>query len=135
MSGEDERLSALRVSGLFTSWDDRALRGLLARFDEIRVRAGEILAVEGELCHQLIVVIAGRVEKCASGSTTTLGHGGSTGWSLMCARGINSASVTAVTDARLLVMGHAQFRAAEQPPPARRFHFWALPNRTHLPAT
>jgi CRP-like cAMP-binding protein len=130
----DDRIAALRASGHFAAWDEGGLNGLLSTFDEIGVRAGDVLAVEGELCHQLIVVIEGRAEKRCRGSATALGPGDSVGWSAMCARGIHDATVTAVTEARLLVMSHAQFRAAQPPPPKSRFHFWALPtSRRPLP--
>jgi hypothetical protein len=79
-------------------------------------------------------VIEGRFEKRCRGLVTSLGVGESVGWSGMRARGIHVATVTAVTDSRLFVMSHSQFRAAESPPPKSRFHFWALPtSRRSLP--
>jgi CRP-like cAMP-binding protein len=130
----DARIAALRASGHFAAWDERSLQALLLHFDGIRVRAGDVLAVEGELCHQLVVVIEGRLEQRCRGLVRSLGVGESVGWSAMRARGIHDATVAAATDSRLLVMSHAQFRAAESPPPKSRFHFWALPtSRRSLP--
>ena len=80
-------------------------------FDEVWVRAGEQIAVEGSLCHQFFVVVAGRLETCRGGARGEMSPGDDFGWAAMRDRGVNDASVRALTDARLLVMSHAQFRA------------------------
>jgi CRP-like cAMP-binding protein len=103
-------------------------------FDEVEVSPGELIASEGALCHQLIVVVDGRLEARTGGRAHTLLAGDSFGWSAMERRGLNEASVVAVTGARLLVMSHAQFRAADALAPRRRFARWALPSsRRSLP--
>lgn len=89
------------------------LESLLPYFDEVVVRAGEELAVEGRLCHQFFVVVEGRLETCRGGVRGELVAGQGFGWAAMRERGVNEASVRAVGDARLLVMGHEQFRAAD----------------------
>ncbi|HEX9363260.1 MAG TPA: cyclic nucleotide-binding domain-containing protein [Candidatus Dormibacteraeota bacterium] len=86
-------------------------RGLRAYFDEARVRAGETIAREGGLCHQLVVVIAGELTLQRCGQEVILRAGDSYGWRAMDERGLNDATIVARTDALLLVMGHAQFRA------------------------
>ena len=55
-------------------------------------------------------------------------------------RGVNDATVYAMTDSRLLVMGHAQFRAADAlalssgaAAATPRRHFWAFLGPPHLP--
>jgi CRP-like cAMP-binding protein len=102
------------------------VRSLRPHFDEVVVHAGELLAVEGALCHQLLVVVEGRLETCRGGVRGELVAGQGFGWAAMRDRGVNEADVRAVTDARLLVMSHAQFRAAEPLPPRSRFGFWAF---------
>jgi CRP-like cAMP-binding protein len=89
------------------------LEGLLPYFDEVIVRAGDELAVEGRLCHQFFVVVDGALETCRGGVRGELLVGQGFGWAAMRERGVNEASVRAVGDARLLVMGHEQFRAAD----------------------
>jgi len=127
-------LGVIRSSGQFASWDQDALARLAQHFDEVRVRAGERIASDGALCHQLLVVAEGRLETFSSSRRGALGPGDTFGWSAMVARGRNEATVLAATDARLLVMSHAQFRAALAPPPRRRFPRWALPSsRWSLP--
>jgi len=92
------------------------LEGLLPYFDEVIVRAGDELAVEGRLCHQFFVVVDGALETCRGGVRGELVAGQGFGWAAMRERGANEASVRAVGDARLLVMGHEQFRAAAAGP-------------------
>jgi CRP-like cAMP-binding protein len=104
-------------------------------FDEVDVRAGEVIAVEGAACHQLIVVLDGRLESRSAAGVRDLGSGATFGWTAMERRGPNDATVVALTDARLLVMSHAQFGSATAPPPPRTwFARWALPSsRRSLP--
>jgi CRP-like cAMP-binding protein len=129
-----ERLDVFRASVEFGGRSDAELRRLLVHVDEVLVRQGELLAERGALCHEFILVAEGRVEMRLGGHTVCLDRGDSFGWNAMNERGINRTDLVAATDARVLVMGHAQFRAAEPPPPKRRFHFWALPSsRRSLP--
>jgi CRP-like cAMP-binding protein len=104
------------------------LRDAARHFDEVRVPAGEVLAEEGALCHQYLVVAEGTLQTRRRGRTGELGPGDSFGFSAMRRRGVNPAGVVALTEARVLVMSHAQFRAAEALPPKKRLHLWALPS-------
>jgi CRP-like cAMP-binding protein len=81
-------------------------------FDEAHVRAGEMIAREGTLCHQLVVLVSGELLVTRQGLDVVLRPGDSYGWKAMDERGVNDATVVARTDATVLVMGHAQFRAA-----------------------
>lgn len=128
---DDEKVAVLQASGCF---EGSRLRRLLPFFDELSVSALDCVVVEGEACHQLIVVAEGRLESFRGDRVEMLGAGDSCGWSAMERRGPNEATVIAATDARLLVMSHAQFRAASAPPANRRFLRWALPSsRRSLP--
>ena len=110
------------------------LRDAARHFDEVRVAAGEMLAEEGALCHHYLIVAEGTLQTQRRGQTGELGPGDSIGFSAMRSRGVNPARVVALTEARVLVMSHAQFRAAEPLPPKRRLHLWALPSsRRSLP--
>jgi len=129
-----ERLGVLRATGELAALGEDALRALLPFFDEVSVRAGDCLAQEGRLCHQFLVVAEGRLQTRERGRTGVLEQGDTFGWMAMRDRGVNAASVTALSDARVLVMSHEQFRALdaltarpESPPRKFAFRFWALP--------
>ncbi len=107
----DGRLRALESLPELGHLSGADLRGLLTHFDELEVPAGTVLARAGRLCHQYLVVIEGCLETMTSGGTQRLSAGGSCGWEAMCARSVNPATVLAASDARLLVMGRAGFRA------------------------
>jgi CRP-like cAMP-binding protein len=101
-----EKISAIRAAALVTWRIDPSF------FDEVEVRAGELIAAEGAPCHQLIVVVDGRLEARECAGTRQLRAGDAYGWAAMERRGPSEGTVLAMTSARLLVMSHAQFRAA-----------------------
>ncbi len=112
--GLDSRFRALRATGELAQCSDTQLRPLLQYVDEVAVRAGCRVAVEGRPCSQFLIVIEGRLRAVsARGGCQTLGAGDSWGWNAMWERLVNDATVVAESDARLLVMGHAQFRAVK----------------------
>jgi hypothetical protein len=115
-----EKLAVIQASGHFGSWVDSGLNGLPALFDEVEVRPRECVAVEGAPCHEFFIVVAGSLEMFRGDRAEILGPADSYGWSAMERRGPNEATVVAATEARLLVLGHAQFGAASSPPPRRR---------------
>jgi hypothetical protein len=84
--------------------------GLLAHFDEVTVPAGTVIARAGSFCRQYVVVLDGSLAAtdggCPNGKV-----GASCGWEAMCERGVSRATVLTASDARLLVMSRAQFRA------------------------
>ena len=79
------------------------LRRLRPYFDEVCVRAGEQVAAEGRLCHQFFIVVEGELRSCRGGQAGRLGPGDEFGWEAMRERGVNEATVYALTDSRLLV--------------------------------
>ena len=136
-----ERLGVLRATGELAALGEDALRALLPFFDEVSVRAGDCLAQEGGLCHQFLVVAEGRLQIRERDRAGVLEPGDTFGWMEMRDRGVNGASVTALSDARILVMSHEQFRALDalaacpdSPPRKFALRFWALPaSRRSLP--
>lgn len=89
------------------------LRSLLQYVDEVAVPAGCRVAIEGQPCSQFLIVSEGRLRADSlRGGSRTLRAGDSWGWNAMWERSVNDATVVAESDARLLVMGRAQFRAA-----------------------
>lgn len=103
----------MNATGRIQALRSLRLESLLPYFDEVVVRAGDELAVEGRLCHQFFILVEGRLETCRGGVRGELEAGEGFGWAAMRDRGVNEASVRAIGDARLLVMGHEQFRAAD----------------------
>ena len=108
-----ERAGVLRGVVELSALDHSALESLLPFFDEVTVPAGALLACEGRLGHEFFVVAEGEVEVCRRRRATRLGPGGSFGWAVMHERGRHDATLVAISPARLLVMSHAQFRAAD----------------------
>lgn len=99
-----EKIEVLRKVGL---------ESLAGSFDEVCVPAGTLVAQEGRLCHEFVVVATGELESCREGRATRLGPGDALGWQAMRDRGRHLASVHVVSPAHLLVMSHDQFRAAD----------------------
>jgi CRP-like cAMP-binding protein len=108
-STQRARFAALRAVAELAPGSDADISSLLAYADEVRLRAGDIVAQEGQLCSELVVVIEGTLR--------TRSHkvvpGEAVGWYEMWERSTNPATVTAESDARLLVMSHDQFRAVK----------------------
>jgi CRP-like cAMP-binding protein len=104
----DTLRSTVELGGCSTA----ELRSLLQYFDEVTVPAGTRLAVKGQQSGQFVIVANGRLK---AGSPDQGWHrllpGDSAGWAAMWEMAPNEATVVAETEARLLVMGHAQFRA------------------------
>jgi len=117
------KLAVLRSTVKLAGCSTEELRFLLQYVDEVTVPAGTRIAVRGETCNQFVIVAEGRL-RAGSPDDGWYGllPGGSAGWAAMWDMTANEATVVAETKTRLLVMGHAQFRAvkaiAERPAPA-----------------
>ena len=108
-STQRERFAALRAVAELEPCTDSEIWSLLTHADEVRLFAGDGVAQQGRYCTELVVVIEGAL---CSGSHLVR-PGGTIGWTEMWERSLNPATVTAETDARLLVMSHDQFRAVK----------------------
>lgn len=110
----DRRLAALRATRELAHCSDRQVRSLLPHVDEIAVPAGSRIAVEQQPCVQFLIVVKGRLRADSrDGAPRALCPGDSHGWTAMWERAASDSTVVAESDSRLLVMGHAQFRAAK----------------------
>jgi CRP-like cAMP-binding protein len=110
----NDRLWALRSLAELAGHSDRELASLLPYFDEVSLPAGPTIAVEERPSNAYLIVLQGRLRaRTASGDCWILEAGDSFGWEAMWERGDNPATVTVESPARVLVMGHAQFRAAK----------------------
>jgi hypothetical protein len=108
-STQRERFAVLRAVSELEPCTDSEIWSLLTHVDEVRLLAGDGVAQEGRYCTELVVVIEGAL---CSGSHL-VGPAGTVGWGEMWERSFNPATVTAETDARVLVMSHDQFRAVK----------------------
>ena len=115
------RMATLRAVPELASNSDSQLWRLLPFFDEVSLPAGAQIAREGERCSEFVVVMHGRLQATASrGPSRSLRAGDSVGWNAMWERAANDSTVVVEADSRLLVMGHAQFRAAKAATLARQ---------------
>jgi CRP-like cAMP-binding protein len=103
------RFAALRAVPELAPCSDAEIQSLLPYADEVRLFARDSVAQEGSYCGELVVVIEGTLRS----RSQLVGPGETIGWDEMWERSINPATVTAETDARLLVMSHDQFRAVK----------------------
>jgi hypothetical protein len=104
-----ERFAALRTVAELEACTDSEIWTLLTHADEVRLFAGDEVAQEGRYCAELVIVMEGAL--CSG--PHIVGPGKTVGWGEMWERSLNPATVTAETDARLLVMSHDQFRAVK----------------------
>jgi len=105
------RFATLRGMPELADTSDQDLWSLLSFADELRLHAGATVAEAGRYCSELIVVMQGTLRAMSNGTARRIGPGDSLGWTAMWDRTINEATVVAESDVRLLVVGHAQFRA------------------------
>jgi CRP-like cAMP-binding protein len=109
-----DRLSTLRATPELAGWSDRSLQALSQQFDEVTLPAGRLIALEGTQSSEFVIVLEGGLRSSSlSGDSRLFRAGESSGWRAMWERGPNEATVVVESEARLLVMGHAQFRAVK----------------------
>jgi CRP/FNR family transcriptional regulator, cyclic AMP receptor protein len=108
----DEKLDLLHSIPLFDRLDRRHLERLGMLTDEVDVPAGRVLIRQGELGDDLMVIVSGTVTVERDGAKiNTLKHGEFFGEIALIDRGPRTATVTADTPCRLLVISHRDFHA------------------------
>jgi CRP-like cAMP-binding protein len=108
------RIAELRAARELASCSDPQLESLLPYVDEVRLPAGRRVAVEGRLSSAFVIVGDGCLAATSSrGPCRSLGRGDSFGWYAMWEHELNDATLEVESDARLLVIGRAQFRAVK----------------------
>ena len=119
----DEKLSMLRGVPLFVGLDDKELKAVGALCDEVAVPAGHELAHEETFGNEFYLILEGDVRIHRAGATIrTLGAGDFLGEIALIDHGRRTASATAVTDCRLLVLGHREFHSLLDAQPDIRVH-------------
>jgi CRP-like cAMP-binding protein len=114
VNSSTSKLATLRSTVELAGSSTSELASLLQHVDEITVPAGTRIATRGQSASQLVIVAEGRLRADSpEDGWHTLAPGDTVGWAAMWEMTANEATVIAETDARLLVMGHAQFRAVK----------------------
>ena len=107
------KTDALKRVPLFSNLTKGELDFVATRADEVDTKAGRKLTTQGRPGDSFYVLLDGEAYVDVNGKPRrTLKPGDFFGEISMLDRGLASATVTTKTDARLLVMSHAQFRDA-----------------------
>jgi CRP/FNR family transcriptional regulator, cyclic AMP receptor protein len=113
MAVDDPKLAALGRVPLFARCTRKELEFIASEGDEVAVKAGKTLIRQGHPGDTFYIQLEGRSEVEIDGqSRRVLGPGDFFGEISMIDRGVGTATVTTVSDGRLFVMSHAQFRDA-----------------------
>ncbi|HEU5203812.1 MAG TPA: cyclic nucleotide-binding domain-containing protein [Candidatus Limnocylindrales bacterium] len=119
----DEKLAVLRSVPLFVGLDDSELKAVGGLTTEVDVPAGHELAREETFGDEFYMILDGNVRIHRAGSTIrTLGPGDFLGEIALIDHGRRTASATAETDCRLLVLGHREFHSLLDVQPDIRVH-------------
>jgi CRP-like cAMP-binding protein len=109
----DSKTKALSRVPLFSQLTKRELEFVCSRADEVETDAGHRLTTQGRLGDSFYILLEGEAFVDIDGKRRrTLKTGDFFGEISMLDRGLASATVTTKTEAKLLVMSHAQFRDA-----------------------
>ncbi len=109
----DPKLKALGQVPLFAHCSRKELEFVASRGDELTVPVGQTLTREGRPGDTFYVLLDGEAEVKINGRRRrVLKAGDFLGEISMVDRGLATATVTTLTDARMFVMSHAQFRDA-----------------------
>jgi CRP/FNR family transcriptional regulator, cyclic AMP receptor protein len=107
----NDRLDALASVPLFAGVKRKALRAIDADLDERRFTAGSNLTTQGTLGVAFFIITEGEAEVSVDGQPVQrLGPGDHFGEIALIAQSARTASVTATTDMRCLVLSEWKFR-------------------------
>lgn len=108
----DEKLELLRSVPIFGRFDHKHLQRLGVLTEEVDVPAGKVLIRQGELGDDLMILVKGLVAVERDGERINkLGPGEFFGEIALIEQGPRTATVTAETPCRLLVLNHRSFHA------------------------
>jgi CRP/FNR family transcriptional regulator, cyclic AMP receptor protein len=109
----------LKTLPLFSSLSERDLKQLTRYTDEVDVEAGRRLIDQGRFAYEFFVIEEGTAEVTRDGEhVATLGKGDFFGELALMATERRTATVTATTDMRLVVMHRQAFLQVEQTLPS-----------------
>jgi CRP-like cAMP-binding protein len=108
----DEKLELLRKTPLLAGLGRRDLEEVGRLADEVDVKAGHVLMREGDPGREFFVIVDGTVRIDRGGETIRrMGAGDFVGDIALVTERPRTATVTAESDARLLVVGHREFHS------------------------
>ncbi|MEP7041224.1 MAG: cyclic nucleotide-binding domain-containing protein [Chloroflexota bacterium] len=108
----DEKLELLHSIPLFSRFDHKHLVRLGVLTEEVDVPSGKVLIRQGELGDDLMVLVKGLVAVERDGEQINkLGPGEFFGEIALIERGPRTATVTAETPCRLLILNHRAFHS------------------------
>ena len=108
----DEKLELLHSIPLFSRFDHKHLVRLGVLTEEVDVPSGKVLIRQGELGDDLMVLVTGLVAVERDGERINkLGPGEFFGEIALIERGPRTATVTAETPSRLLILNHRAFHS------------------------
>jgi CRP/FNR family cyclic AMP-dependent transcriptional regulator len=121
---KDAKVKLLRGVSLFSACSNRELSRIASLTDEIEVPSGKVLTREGDPGREFFVVFEGRARATIGdrGRVAPLGPGACFGEMSLIDQGPRSATVSAETDMRLLVLDSRSFSSLieEVPSVARK---------------
>jgi CRP-like cAMP-binding protein len=110
MPRRNEHLDHLANVPLFASLSKRDLEKVAKASDEVEVKAGRVLVDQGRPGHEFFLILDGKAAVKRNGrKTAELGPGQYFGELALLDRGPRSASVEALSDMRVLVLGQREF--------------------------
>ena len=121
--GRDAKLDLLGNVRLFSTCNKRELARIASLVDEVEAPKGKVLVRQGDPGRECFVIAEGKAKATMRGKgTAMLGPGSFFGEMSLLDQGPRSATVTAESDMRLLVLGSREFSALinEVPPVAAR---------------
>ena len=110
MATQSTYLEQLASVPLLSSFSKRELTKVARAADELRVKAGRQVVVEGKVGHECFVILSGEATVSRDGhEIATFRAGDHFGELALLDGGPRTATVTAITDLDLLVIGQRQF--------------------------
>ncbi len=110
MARKDEKLDQLGRMWLFSALSKRDLQVIGRASDEVDVPAGKVLTEEGRQGHEFYLILDGQAAVRRNGKkVATLAPGQYFGELSLLDRGPRTATVTADSDMRVLVLGQREF--------------------------
>lgn len=134
---KDPRVDLLRNVPLFSGCTDKQLAFIVTRVEDVDVPAGRVLCTEGTTGGEFFVVVSGTASVTRSGKVIgSMGAGDFFGEIALIDRGVRSATVTASSPMRVLVLGISQFQdVLQQDPDMARQLLYAVTKRLRALAT
>ena len=121
MSRKDAKLESLARVPLFAGLGKRELQRVGQLTDLMDLSAGRVLMRQGEWGSEMMVIVDGRAQAERDGKVVgQIGPRGVVGEMALLAEGPRNATVTLLTDASLLVVGHREFHALMDEMPSVR---------------